>query len=783
MTTLIMSSDAALKVPNVKSAASTYNSDLVIPNSRDEAAFGTFDFKSKGSPSIRIESEPVVDSLARELGLVKEQNQSLKDAALQLESELKRLNSKGKDDGELTRQFHTMLTVYDERIRELESSVSKYKVEMQSLSLKYQESLTNNQELKNSLKDKYEREITGATESKAKSDSRIALLTQENEVLTQQQRSLYNEVENLRDALVRKTKELCSAVNGSTDAQEVVQSLKFDLERLNESNGLLEKDLRACMTDLTQFSNENEKLQADARRCQLESKTWASKANELKKALDQVTANFQDQVQESSLMVNREREYLENLRAVEADLEDYKVKYTQALREVASLREDNDKVYKRYRNVEERNFELEEKHVEIFKQQQKFEEKAQNIKLEHEKSKLREQQLIEENKRLQKSLENQINKDGEAAEQTEKRLRAEWAAEKRQLTQEIHDLEVANGQHQSLIDRAVRDKRTAEEELSQIHAQLPTETSRLNSTVEELSAKLRSSERERYDLANMLESVKQSLHREQNKKQTEKEDYANRSSELHRRLRRAEVGLEEVKEEKVRLLTKLSDSEHQYRLLEEKYNGLVHHHAVEVESLQNRFRDEIGELNSQLEFSHTSNKKTAREMQQLILDNKKAADKWQQESKRIADQYLEIVESLKRQHGLLQHKLSDVNLQLNSSQMHRSELSHQLTEEKKSQAKLALLLEGADSRAEQLQKQVEELLERETEWLRQKRRIQSDVEKIKHEHQVNAIKDSNTLRPEANLTGQLQQTRGHVKSLQESIERVKQRLQESKSKV
>lgn len=113
--------------------------------------------------------------------------------------------------------------------------------------------------------------------------------------------------------------------------------------------------------------------------------------------------------------------------------------------------------------------------------------------------------------------------------------------------EEISELEATVTNIRNLSDRAIRDKRSAENELEKLTRYLPGHVDQLEMTIDELNCRLRASERERIEALHRAENLHHKLLRETNRLELEKNQYLSRSEDAYRRTRQAETELEESK--------------------------------------------------------------------------------------------------------------------------------------------------------------------------------------------------------------------------------------------
>ena len=114
--------------------------------------------------------------------------------------------------------------------------------------------------------------------------------------------------------------------------------------------------------------------------------------------------------------------------------------------------------------------------------------------------------LTQDNQNLVSKLENATKSFKEKWEKESQSLHLSFAAERKKLHLEIYELSEQLVKSNQTSDRAVRDKRSAENELSKLTRHIPQQMDALEMTLEELHSKLRASERERMETCYKLES-------------------------------------------------------------------------------------------------------------------------------------------------------------------------------------------------------------------------------------------------------------------------------------
>lgn len=129
------------------------------------------------------------------------------------------------------------------------------------------------------------------------------------------------------------------------------------------------------------------------------------------------------------------------------------------MKDLSSLKDDNEKILKASKNLEERLADKDKSQVEHFKQLQKQIAQVEEFKLEKEKACLRERQMKEEVERLNAKLASVITKHRERTDSELSSLQARFLGERKKLLDEINQLETKCAELHSTADRAIREKR------------------------------------------------------------------------------------------------------------------------------------------------------------------------------------------------------------------------------------------------------------------------------------------------------------------------------------
>ncbi|KAJ3007112.1 hypothetical protein HKX48_009309 [Thoreauomyces humboldtii] len=562
-------------------------------------------------------------------------------------------------------------------------------------------------------------------------NERVDVLIAENDLLMERTKAREHELEELRDHVARTEKLLTVNNQELQESQQHVATLRRELGHAVEQADMAVRETKRCADQLTECAVENDRLRVEVGRCNGDIKNQQEVIGDLKASLEEITTRYQKHVRESQLSAARERELFENLKVTEHERDDYKAKYAAIGGEHTALRAENEELLTLSKTFESRIEHLETKQLEAHQEVQRQIEIAAEAKLECDKALIRDQQSQTEIQRLTDKVLEMPQRSRERADHEIATMRAQFLSEKQPLLIELDALEAKCSHLQNQADRAIREKRAAESELEKVTRHIPEETERIAITLEDLNGRLRASEREKCVALGRLEGLHQKLLREENRFEKEKQLVAERSDEAFRRLRVVERDLEETKEDRLHMLTKLTDLEHAHKKLAESKQKCVTQYEADISAATERHQDHVKELTTKLETVSESHARTCRDIQQLLSDQKRLHDKWKQDQIHSTTTHAHALSDLRSQLAHAAARIDDLTSQMSRLDAHRKELLGQLGEEKRGSARMATRLASADQRVEQLGRALAGLKVKEGEWVDERNRLQRDLDRAR----------------------------------------------------
>ncbi|KAI8803195.1 hypothetical protein BJ742DRAFT_909104 [Cladochytrium replicatum] len=726
--------------------------DLMVPSGRKVFLPSMDDdvlAKPKSYPGSRMSSPPRRRQLSSDLdesdALLTRIRELESKLAHQHEEELKTQQQLSQVHAKLVRQeeLENETTKRNERIAELVQHSKDFELQKKEqqdrleLLTKENESFINkishlNEELARSAQgDPNVVKVT--TAAWKESNERIQILIEENDALAKQSRSDQRESEELRERLRTSMNDLNGRTKYAEDLKQKLRASEAEKESLRDEHQSLEREYRRCVADLQSATEENEELHAAIKRSVADNAIQQGRIVDLSRDLEEITARYQAQLSDAAQMATRDSDMLNNFKLLEADLDERKATHEVLERKHNALKKEHEELLSLSKGMEKKITQLETKVVDTFQEAQKSIEKGEDAKLERDKALLREEQAQREIKRLSSKLQEISAKSREKYEQEIAALRAQFVGEKKRMAEDISKLELSHAQMQSQMDRAIREKRAVESELSKISKSFPLESERLHNLMEELNEKLRMCERERAEATQRYESLHQKYSREQNRYEKDREIISAKGEEFYRRVRRLEQELQEAKNDRLKLLEQIQELENVRRGLEETQIKIESKNTALVSSLTERYEGQATELSSRLETVSEAHARTCREYQQLLSDQRRMSDRWKEESKRITSHYETALCDLRAQVSRLQARIADQESDRARLAVQKTELSQALAEEKRAGARLHAAVQNAEMRAQAGTRQIQQLINTEKDLLGEKKHLQREVDRLNFE--------------------------------------------------
>ncbi|KAI9092686.1 hypothetical protein DFS34DRAFT_286154 [Phlyctochytrium arcticum] len=687
---------------------------------------------------------------------------------------------------------------YELEKRRLEDEVHALQADLASLQHAHTHILSEYEEVKNArelttrqneeLVERVKGAVKISSEEWTEANERVDVLIRENDILMEQEKSSQKEIERLNEELSRQSRQIHQTTAdlhaSRTQAAQLQQTLTTSVNHAHD----VESQLKRAEDESTAVQVENDALRGEVRKWEGECRSRDTKIADYKRGLEEITSRYQTHVREAQTLAARERELLDNLKTTESERDDFKSKHASIQAEFESLSQSHTELTTISSQLTQRLNQLEDRVAEAQLLLSKETEKAEESKLELDKALIREQQSSSEIQRLTEKVLEAPSKARERADHEMNTIKAQYAAETHRLNEEVAALEnkLVTMRHQS--ERAIRDKRSAENELQKLTAHLPEDSERIAMISEELNNKLRQCERERSAAVYRADGLHTKLQREEARFEKEKHLLAERSDEAFRRLRTVERELENTKEDRVKLYTRLTDSEHAIKKMADAKRKAAAQNEAELAGLTQRYEEQTKDLTSRLDTTAAAHTRTCSDYQALLGTHKQLQAQHANNMSAITSRHAHEMKHLQSVLSSTQQAAQELSGRVEVLDARCRDLGEKLAEERRKGERWEARWREGESKVEGLRRQMVTWTRRGEEWGEERKRLQRDLdraimerERLERDHRTH--KSSSAIRNRSILlTPPLEEdksicedTNREVRDLRAEISRVKQR--------
>ncbi|KAJ3077143.1 hypothetical protein HDU98_007528 [Podochytrium sp. JEL0797] len=603
-----------------------------------------------------------------------------------------------------------------------------------------------------------------------KLQQKIKILITENDVLVEENKTRAEGIQQLSQIIEQQSEEITSLRTTET-------SLESKIAELTESTISVESQLEAANShattlheNLASANNETARLDSELAHARETIVSEQTRFAALKVALDQVTEQYKEHVEESE----------EGARHLSNTITETKTESTTLQSNLTHLQH-------LLQTLEKRNQDLLASESTHSHHLSLATEKAHEAFLERDKAALREHQAVEEVKRLEGKYRETAEKWKGKAEAEIATMRAQHLQDRKKLGDEIAHLESKVSQSHAQAERSMREKRAAESELEKMMKHIPDEVERLNGIIEEVAGRLRAAEREKSDNLETLGTLQQKLTRDQNRHEKEKEELVFQVDDFYRRLRRAEKDLEDAKETAVKSMTHLTQLEHDTEKLNETTSQKLKQKESELHCIQQRHETELSELHSKLSSLSSTHTKTCQELHALTSTQHSLSSQWKHESASLTSRYDGIISDLRAQITRGHEKIKLLEEEIAEAGQSRKDVVLEVEAERRNTQKVKQVLKGVEDKCDAVTRRLDAVMKSEQEAVVEKKHLQRQIdrlcmerERLERERSYKENRESGSLRqaptrsahhvPSSDLDSQ-----PDVRALQAEIERVKSR--------
>eukprot|EP01135_Chromosphaera_perkinsii_P009257 Nk52_evm9s1705 gene=Nk52_evmTU9s1705 len=626
-----------------------------------------------------------------------------------------------------------LMTAYDVRLKDLSDRNRLYEQELMTLKQYAERVVEENEYLHGEVK-RYAEALVQKTDEVEKSanisavglgvsqvapqevqelEERLDLLTEENDILIEQQRKTSSEMERLRVECLQKNSEISQLCTELNSARQEIQGLTF----VTNDVKILEKENRALIEELEKYKKEVKDVTASL--------------VDHKQKFSEASLRLQSYSRENERLTKREMEVEGRAIAVDSSLNDLYAKLERNEKEIEQLTAEKGELVTSMSTLQNTLAAVEQRELDAYNHVKESIEMVETARLERDQGVMREEQLTRELNRVTEKLTKMQESMHDSYSSDIGKLKSNYEIQISKLMDEVTSLELACADLQAQADRAIRDKRAAESELEKLCKETPEDIMRLNSIIDEINGRLKIYEKDRDEAIMKYEHATSEFKKKERLLEKEKASYTMKAEEERRKMRNLERELEESKEDKFNLIQSYETAQKELRNLMNVKAALEWRLSSELEGY-NRKMEQVDKTHKiQLDQAQNNIMTSNTELQNLWAAQQKNNAQWREESKNLTIKFETLVGDLKSEVSGLKIRNRELTAKLESAGKAEDHYELNIAESRKLNNKLRRLLKEAEDRVETCTNQINGLLAKEKELLHDRKRLQREVEYLK----------------------------------------------------
>ncbi|XP_070552696.1 sodium channel and clathrin linker 1-like isoform X2 [Ptychodera flava] len=524
----------------------------------------------------------------------------------------------------------------------------------------------------------------------------VQLVTQERDSTNEMLQSANRELDRVRHELQEtRSDSQMKAANYQTIQERSAQILTQN-QKLMSDKHKLEAATQQFQHTLNIQTAEMEQLREQLQRSRSENRAATVQLQEVRKRFDHIKQEMMRKDTETSQAIGREHAADSRVTQLQAALMDLENQLSNASKECQKLRAEKEQVEEKVATLQKKNGEIEQREYEASVQVRESVQMVENAILEKDQAVIREQQKAGELQRIQDVMNKLINEAGLRTKQEVENVRKQYNNNISKLMDEIHAMEMENAEKQAQMERAIREKRSVEQELEKVYREGLTQAG--SNAYQDLQGRLINAERAKDEATMKAQSLDKKVRAMQLSHDEKQSQNEHTIEQLKDRLETLSKETEEISEERLQLLeeideykTKMIDTEKNKEYIERKC--LKELTAVEQEL--NLVRQQY---EAKLETMEDSNRQSTFELKQLLGSQQRMSARWREESKTLTEKYESKIHELRGEISELKKRNEDINKQLSLTRQHHAASEQKLADHIDNNRKLNQRLLAAEKR-------------------------------------------------------------------------------------
>ncbi|XP_064608834.1 sodium channel and clathrin linker 1-like isoform X2 [Liolophura sinensis] len=590
-----------------------------------------------------------------------------------------------------------LLLEYDNTIQELNQQLNNNQKEIQDIRQQVDDLLGENSRLRGELRDNVESllmHIEGETDHVRDKISDEQLL------------------HNLQHQAQVASQEKDHAVEMWKASMAEIDRLQSQLQEEKDSHSwrVVEKQANQVKeqyySTVTALNTELNSLQTELRQARSELTKAKMTLTDHEKTIDDLQQQLLWKDQEISDAVMKEGFVDTRVLQLKKALDDLTQKCSQLTQELSRTKAEKSTYEAKASELQKRNDDLEQRELESISQVRESVQIVENAILEKDQAEVLVHQKEEEIEQLQSTITKLINEAGVQSRRQVDIVRKQCNDSIEKLMQELHSMEMDNAEKQAQLDRALREKRTAESELEKIYKEGLVQGGKDRDSYEDISRRAIVAERARDETLMKCEALEQAMKLDQMNNKQEQLQLSTQLSQMQQRLKQLGEETESLNEDRLRYLHDIDELKNKLLGAQQERDAAVRKCNKEVSLIEQDQLLQMRELEAKVQTTEDANRHSQAEMRKLLSAQQRMTARWKEECNTIAQKLEAKLNEYKTELSRCKKRNEELTSLIKESQVKTFEAERTIVEYSHKIRRLEDRVRDTEFRASQTSKQV-----------------------------------------------------------------------------
>ncbi|KAM4706716.1 sodium channel and clathrin linker 1 [Discoglossus pictus] len=616
------------------------------------------------------------------------------------------------------RNMNLLIGEFDKHTEEMSEQLHFYQIEMGEMRLKLENIIKENERLHEQLKESLEKQLDlfptgsglandGFTEQELIKNlqEQLQLANQEKEHALELWQTVAQEMDRLQQLYQQHMTQAHMHVAERQKQKEQLANLQQVTKQLHGAHEKVERTNQQFLQTVNEQHMEIEQLRKQLKQAKLDLRVATIKVEEMTKVTENIQEEMHRKEEDVLAVQGREDASEKRVQQLQSALTQLETRLRVTVQDLEQLKIERTALEKHIGELQSKCAELEEEKYGAIIRVRDSIQLLEEANLQKDQALLRERQKEEEIENMKEAITKLIQ---EAAARTRKEVENAKKLFNNQislLTQDISSLQMDCGDKQSQIDRALREKRAAEEELQKVYREgLVNEGDYRKLDV--LHQRCLIAERTKDDLQISLQAAQNKIRQLELNSEEELSRCYETIQKLNNTLDSDREACTSVSEERL----KLSQENEQLRKNGEEWRRTAMESQqkakFQISTMAHEFSVKEQGFEVQLQEMENSHRNSISELRKMLNAQQKAAKQWKEETKKLTEDTESRLESLRSDLNRKKHQNQQLLSQVETAQERNFELEKLVADYQEKASRLQKRLDKAEERATSATKQL-----------------------------------------------------------------------------